>query len=82
MHPLNPQQMANLKDFPIESKWWPGWFYLGPRDLDEMGNPLLVNPLNTDASRAPELYLRFGVRGILTAIQGSGRHKNDPRSTT
>jgi hypothetical protein len=55
---------------PRESRRWPGFFYPSPQALDLIEAPLLLNPLNPTESRDPRKYLRFGVRGLVTAVDG------------
>jgi len=56
---------------PRQSKKWPGYYYLTPAGLDARESPLLLNPLNAIDERHPSKHLRFGVRGTVTAVDGS-----------
>jgi hypothetical protein len=56
---------------PRPSAKWPGYYYLSPTDLDEREQPLLLNPLNCDDARNPHRHIRFGVRGIIAAVDES-----------
>lgn len=56
---------------PRESRNWPGYFYPSPQMLDTIEAPLLLNPLNPIEARDPRKHLRFGVRGLVTAIDES-----------
>jgi hypothetical protein len=56
---------------PRPSRRWPGYYYLSPRMLDNREAPLLLNPLNPTDDRNPYKHIRFGVRGIVTAVDDS-----------
>ncbi len=56
---------------PRPSKKWPGYYYLAPAGLDALEEPLLLNPLNAPDNRDPRRHIRFGVRGIAAAVDGS-----------
>jgi hypothetical protein len=56
---------------PIQSTKWPTSYYLAPSDLDSEEFPLLLNPLNPASGREPAKHVRFGVRGAITAVEGS-----------
>jgi len=61
---------------PRESNRWPGYYYLTPMDLDAKECPLLLNPLNAPDDRDPHRHIRFGVRGIVAAIDDSPLGQN------
>jgi len=56
---------------PRPSKKWPGHYYLSPTTLDQLEHPLLLNPLNAGDDRNPRKHIRFGVRGIVTAVKNT-----------
>jgi hypothetical protein len=56
---------------PRQSDRWPGYYYLAPAALDAREIPLLLNPLNADDERNPRKHIRFGVRGIVSAVDES-----------
>jgi hypothetical protein len=61
---------------PRESRRWPGHYYLSPESLDERESPLLLNPLNAPDPRDPHEHIRFGVRGIVAAVDDSPTGRN------
>jgi hypothetical protein len=71
MKRLQVKEVATLAGPAIESKRWPGYYYLDPADLDLIERPLLLNPLNPGTGRAPQSHLCFGVKGIIHAFEDS-----------
>lgn len=76
---LTVDEAANLADRPIESSLLPGLYYLGSRDLDRLERPMLLNPLNPPLDRLPREHLRFGIGGMVVAVNESpvGEHSID-----
>ncbi|MBM3766758.1 MAG: hypothetical protein FJW32_15315 [Acidobacteria bacterium] len=71
---LSNAELAALHEVPIESTRFAGHYYLGPEDLDEREEALLLNPLNPkEKQHEPLAHLVFGVRGIVTARDNSRR---------
>jgi hypothetical protein len=64
---LKAEDLSTLKDTPHPSVKWPGWYYLGPRDLNQREAPLLLHPYFD----APERHLKFGYAGIEAAVDNS-----------
>lgn len=70
LDPADVEKMSTLVR-PRQSRKWPGYFYLSPAILDERENPLILNPLNAPDERNPHRHLRFGIKGIVTAVDDS-----------
>lgn len=68
---LTPEQKDLLKGPSWESRKWPGWYYLSPRDLDDLERPLIINPLNASPEYNPCKHLRFGVAGMICPVANS-----------
>lgn len=68
---VSNEDRAKLHPESRESTKWPGFFYLAPSDLDVWESPLLLNPLNPEAEREPDRHIRFGIKGIIAAIDDS-----------
>jgi hypothetical protein len=68
---LTEEEYAKLKDECIKSTLWPGWYYLGPLDLDEHEEPLLLNPLNMTKDERRE-HILFGKKGIASGLTREG----------
>ncbi len=49
----------------------PRSYFLPPARLDDIESPLLLNPLNPAPGREPAEHLRYGVGGIVVALDGS-----------
>lgn len=62
---LQPSELAQLYEAPIESKTWPGYFYLQPADLDDLEGPQLLHPYYD----YPEEHLGFGIKGLEFAMR-------------
>jgi hypothetical protein len=65
LKPLQPAELAGLHEAPIESKIWPGYYYLKPADLDDLEGPELLHPYYDD----PAQHLGFGIKGIEFALE-------------
>ncbi len=54
-------------------------YFLGPLPLDLKEEPLLLNPLNPSGERDPKRHLRYGVAGVVVAVDDSQLGKNSMR---
>jgi hypothetical protein len=52
--------VARLKPRCVPSTKWPGYYYLGPRDLDAEESPLLIHPYFDN----PRDHITFGMAGL------------------
>jgi hypothetical protein len=64
---LSASEITKLKSPPIESRMWPGAYFLSVEDLNESEDPLLLHPYLDD----PRQHLHFGPKGIEIAVAGS-----------
>lgn len=55
----------------LEATQNPRSYFLPPARLDSMESPLLLNPLNPSPGREPSKHLRYGVGGVVVALDGS-----------
>lgn len=67
LKPLNPADLDGLREAPIESGKWPGYYYLKPADLDDLEGPELLHPYFD----YPEQHLGFGIKGIEFALEAT-----------
>ncbi len=70
---LGPAEIDAFPDYakPRQSKKWPGYYYLSPVGLDQLEQPFLLNPLNPTEERYPQKHIRFGVGGLIMAVDNS-----------
>jgi hypothetical protein len=62
-----------IHEQPRPSKRWPGYYYPTPTLLNSMEEPALLCPLNAVGTSNPRAHIRFGVRGIVAALDKSER---------
>jgi hypothetical protein len=55
------------------SPTWKGMYYLAPEDLNDVEDPLLLNP----CVQKPSEHIRFGVGGVATGLTPQGKHSMD-----
>jgi len=60
---------------PRASKKWRGFYYPSPSMLDEMEEPMLLRSLNASVDCNPRKHLKFGVKGLIAAVDDSQRGK-------
>jgi hypothetical protein len=58
---------------PLRSKKWPSYYYPSPIALDTIEEPRLLNPLNAVGKIDPRQHIRFGIKGMVAAVDGSDR---------
>lgn len=72
---LEHQLMIPLAGLPADayfpSEKWPGYGYPRGEWLDMQEKPSLLSPVNPREEMDPRKHLRFGVRGIVTHLEGS-----------
>lgn len=71
MKPLTEAERDTLKGKYWPSPAWNGWYYLSSQDLDREEQPFIINPLNPAPGYEPRTHLHFGVKGAITAVNGS-----------
>jgi hypothetical protein len=69
MQKLKRGEVAQLKSKAIESAKWPGYYYLGPFDLDEREKRLLLHPYYDK----PRKHITFGRAGIEAPKEINGK---------
>ena len=72
---LSATEKGNLKSDTIESSKFPGYFYLGPQDLDDREERLLLHPYFDE----PRKHLKFGAKGMVVAREGSAQGEESIR---
>jgi hypothetical protein len=58
---------------PFRSKKWPSYYYPRPSALDSIEEPKLLNPLNAVGRFDPRKHIRFGIKGLVAAVDESER---------
>lgn len=69
---IDPKDVKTLHIGYLESKKFPGYYYLDPEDLNSFEDPQLLHPYFDD----PKKYLVFGIRGTIAALDGCEKGKD------